>query len=475
MLVSWRPPLRSFAPHRSPSPLLYTLVAVLGAAGCADPKDSDAGPQDQGTVADSGVVADSGTPDSGVVADAGGAAPNFDEEPTEQTVRVGESATFQARAQGEPTPSLRWERSFDGVNFLALPSATSTTYQTNETTADDDGELYRVVAENPSGRVISRAARLSVFVPAQVSEPQPIEAIVGSTVAFSVNVQAQPAAMLRWQRAEAGSPDTFVDLPGANGTEYVTPTLTAADDGARFRVVWSNRAADGSLSAMGETNAAVLTVRNALTAKQIVAGARWSLVVRPDGTVAGFGEYISSAGGFTGGSDIAAQPVPMFPGTLSDIVDLTGHGTEWWALKGDGTVLHWGQSSSGSDGRGNDGNGSGGPIVSALNRTNVTPVPVLERVDVGGVETAVPVTGVCRLASGDRLLLMVRAIDENGAPSSCAPGAPKTLWFTGVLEVDPFTSPTVGTVTRVPSGELPDEQTLTTRRSPRSTNGGTEA
>lgn len=436
--------------------LAATCFVALLASGCQEPAESDAGVNDLGGPPDAGP-ADTGAPDSGAPSDAGGVAPRFEEEPADRTVKAGESATFQVRAQGEPTPNLRWERSFDGTNFLALPAATSTTYQTNETTVDDDGEYYRVVAENSAGRAISRAARLSIFLPAQVSVPLPVEAIVGSTVTFSVTAVGLPAPSLQWQRAEAATPDSFVDLPGANAPDYVTPPLTAADDGAHFRVRWSNRAADGSLSAQGDTPAAALTVHNALTAKHIVAGARWSLVIRPDGTVAGFGEYISASGGFTNGSDTAVRPVALFPGTLTDVVGLTGHGPEWWALQADGTVLTWGFAWGGSDGRGLDGSGSGGEVVSGLNRTNTTPVQVLERVLVGGVETAVPVSGVCQIASGDHLLLMVRAIDGQGTPTSCAPGAPKTLWYTGVLEAHPLTPPKSATVVRVPDGDLPDE------------------
>lgn len=451
-----------FSLPRSPRPcftVLFGALALLGAEGCSSPGLSDAGLSDLGA-ADAGAAdagaSDAGVPDTGSV-DAGGAAPAFTEEPSDQTVRAGESATFSARAQGAPAPTLQWERSSDGVTFVAIPAATSTIHITNETTLDDDGDLYRVVAENPRGSVRSRAARLSVFLPAHLSEPVPLEAIVGSTVSFSVVAQGHPAPTLQWQRALASAPDTFVDLPGATAADYTTPPLTMADDGARYRVAWSNRSADGSLSAMGQTAAATLTVKNALTAKQILAGARWSLVVRPGGSVAGFGEYISSAGTYTNGSDVAIRPVVMFPGTLTNIEALTGHGPEWWALKSDGTVLHWGYAGFGSDGRGTDGSGGAGPITSASFRTNASPVPVLERVSVGGVDMAVPVGDVCQIASGDRLLLMVRAIDRSGAPTSCAPGAPKTLWYTGVLEVDPFTPPMAGTATSVPTGELPAE------------------
>lgn len=458
-----------FCRPRSWVPVLFGALLLL-VGGCSSPGLSDAGSFDLG-VADSGGsdagakdAGDAGVPDASSVdaGDAGGAAPSFSEEPSDQTVRAGESASFRARAQGEPAPTLQWERSTDGITFTAIPAATSTIHITNETTLDDDGDLYRVVAQSSRGQVSSRAARLSVFLPAFLSEPAPIEAIVGSTVSFSVVAQGHPAPALQWQRALASTPDTFVDLPGATAPEYTTTPLTITDDGARYRVAWSNRSADGSLSAMGQTAAATLTVKNALRAKQIVAGARWSLVVQPDGSVAGFGEYISSAGGYTNGSDVAIRPAVMFPGILTNIAALTGHGPEWWALKADGTVLHWGQAGFGSDGRGVDGNGGGGPIVASNFHTNTSPVSVLERVDVGGVETAVPVDRVCQIASGDRLLLMVRAIDRSGATTACAAGAPKTLWYTGVLEVDPFTPPRAGTVTRVPDGELPGELDLDT-------------
>ncbi|MFO0722911.1 MAG: hypothetical protein U1E65_03940 [Myxococcota bacterium] len=428
-----------------------TLAALLALSGCSSPGLSDGGADDLG-VADSGVL-DSGARDIGP----SGRAPTFALEPADQTARSGESATFTARAMGEPSPSLQWEESTDGTNFVPLQTATSSIYLTHETTLADEGTLYRAVAENALGRAVSRAARLSIFQPGVVSEPSPLEAIVGSTITFSVLAAGHPAPALQWQRAHSAAPDTFVDIAGANGPDYTTPPLTVADDGARFRVTWSNRSLDGSLSATGTTSAATLTVKNALTAKQILAGGRWSLVVRPDGSVAGFGEFISTAGTHTNGNDVATRPVTMYPGILTNVAALTGHGPEWWALKTDGTVLHWGFAGFGSDGRGTDGSGDGGPVTGANFRTNAPPVAVLERVLVGGTETAVPVSGVCQIASGDRTLLLLRAIDRSGAATSCAPGAPKTLWFTGLLDIDPSSPPMAGTVTRVPDGDLPAE------------------
>ena len=103
-----------FCRPRSWVPVLFGALLLL-VGGCSSPGLSDAGSFDLG-VADSGGsdagakdAGDAGVPDASSVdaGDAGGAAPSFSEEPSDQTVRAGESATFRARAQGEPAPTLQ--------------------------------------------------------------------------------------------------------------------------------------------------------------------------------------------------------------------------------------------------------------------------------------------------------------------------------------------------------------------------------
>jgi hypothetical protein len=70
---------------------------------------------------------------------------------------------------------------------------------------------------------------------------------VGQTATFSVTAAGTPPLSYQWQR-------NGLDLPGATGAAYTTPTLTLADSGARFRCRVSN--AFGSVT----SNAALLRV-----------------------------------------------------------------------------------------------------------------------------------------------------------------------------------------------------------------------
>jgi hypothetical protein len=63
--------------------------------------------------------------------------------PTDQTVFIGQSATFSAVPDGTPPYSLRWKR-----NGVVIPGATSATYTTPPAMAANDGDAYTFVVSN---------------------------------------------------------------------------------------------------------------------------------------------------------------------------------------------------------------------------------------------------------------------------------------------------------------------------------------
>lgn len=69
------------------------------------------------------------------------------------------------------------------------------------------------------------------------TQPLSTKVNAGQTACFSVEVVSYPSPSYRWQRL---LDDTWTDLSGATSAGYVTPTVTAADDGAHFRCVASN-------------------------------------------------------------------------------------------------------------------------------------------------------------------------------------------------------------------------------------------
>jgi hypothetical protein len=83
--------------------------------------------------------------------------PTITEQPTTQSVKAGQSASFFVTAAG-PTPlTYQWQQ-----NNANITGATSSSYTTPATTSVDDGKIFAVVVSNSAGSVTSSPAKLSV-------------------------------------------------------------------------------------------------------------------------------------------------------------------------------------------------------------------------------------------------------------------------------------------------------------------------
>jgi len=168
---------------------------------------------------------------------------------------------------------------------------------------------------------------------------------------------------------------------------------------------------------------------------QVLAGYEWSLAVRSDGTVWGWG-WLHTAEGTV---DVQQNgrvltPVRMYPGILEDVRQVAGGYDHFYALLGDGRVLHWGRANQGADGRGVDGNGSTSGTVPSP-RYNNDPVEVLSG-------PGAPVDRVASIAASRGRLYMIRGVDAAGNPTSLSPGANRTVWVAGSFnsnDSNPFT------------------------------------
>jgi hypothetical protein len=370
----------------------------------------------------------------------------------EVVVTAGAAATFSAAASGVPSPTVQWQVSTDGgASYSNITGATSGSYTTPATVPGDEGRRYRLVATNSQGSANSAAGVLYVYAAPVVTNPVDASVIAGQTATFSVTVTGgQGAAALQWQRAEGATPTTFVDIAGATGASYTTPATVTGDNNARFRVRWSNSSNDpapAAISNNGTSNAATLTVQNAITATQVVAGYEWSLVRRPDGTVWAWGWQHRTNGTVQQSGIPAAEqalrPVQMYASVLTSVRAVAGWYDGWYALMEDGRVLHWGNARGASDGRGTDGNGTVTGSVPQF-RYNATPVEMLEIVS----GTPQPVNRVCSIAATQGTLLMIRSIDDSGATTSCNPGAAKTVWWVGTWTA--FASDSSRVVVKIP-------------------------
>lgn len=88
-------------------------------------------------------------------------APQVTTQPASQTVAAGQAATFTSLANGNPTPSIQWQVSTDGVTWTNISGATTTTY-TFTAQAADNGKSYRAVFTNSIGTATSNSALLTV-------------------------------------------------------------------------------------------------------------------------------------------------------------------------------------------------------------------------------------------------------------------------------------------------------------------------
>jgi Immunoglobulin domain len=83
--------------------------------------------------------------------------PSITMQPTNQSVTVGQTATFTVTASGASPLAYQWHK-----NGASIPGATSATYVTPSTTTGDNGSSFNVAVSNSLGSVTSSFATLTV-------------------------------------------------------------------------------------------------------------------------------------------------------------------------------------------------------------------------------------------------------------------------------------------------------------------------
>jgi hypothetical protein len=157
------------------------------------------------------------------------AAPAIVTPPANQSVTLGQTATFSVVAKGTAPLSYQWQK-----NGTTIAGATGTSYTTPNTTAADDGATFRVVVSNSAGSVTSAGATLTVNTPPSiVAQPTNASTGVGRSVTFSVVASGTAPLSYQWQKNGA-------NIAGATGASYTTPAVTQADGGSTYRVMVTN-------------------------------------------------------------------------------------------------------------------------------------------------------------------------------------------------------------------------------------------
>jgi glucose/arabinose dehydrogenase len=89
-----------------------------------------------------------------------GTPPSITAQPADQTVVLGQPATFGVAANGSATLTYQWQR-----NQVNIAGATSPTYTIATTTASDNGAKFRCVVTNGFGNATSNEVTLTVQIP----------------------------------------------------------------------------------------------------------------------------------------------------------------------------------------------------------------------------------------------------------------------------------------------------------------------
>ena len=181
-------------------------------------------------------------------------APTIATQPLNQTVTVGQTATFSVAASGTAPFSYLWKKN----GSTAPGSATSASYTTPATVLGDNGATFTVTVTNSAGNVTSNAATLTVnaalVAPTITTQPQSQTVTVGQTATFSVVASGTAPLSYLWKKngsTATGSPTS---------ASYTTPATALSDSGSTFTVTVTNTA--GSVT----SNPATLTVNPVSTA-----------------------------------------------------------------------------------------------------------------------------------------------------------------------------------------------------------------
>ncbi|MEO5845585.1 MAG: hypothetical protein ABIQ33_12180 [Caldimonas sp.] len=164
-------------------------------------------------------------------------------QPADQSVPSGSGASFSVGATGADPLAYQWSSSADGATFTPLAGATGSSYSVGATATNQSGTYFRVVVSNALGSLTSGSARLTVIAaaaaPAVTTQPGDQAVTATATAIFQAAASGTPPPTVQWQISTDGGV-SFSDIAGATASSYTTPATLLADDGQRFRAVFTN-------------------------------------------------------------------------------------------------------------------------------------------------------------------------------------------------------------------------------------------
>ncbi|MGH7971286.1 MAG: immunoglobulin domain-containing protein, partial [Limisphaerales bacterium] len=150
-------------------------------------------------------------------------------DPTNQVVNNGDTASFIVTAQGAPPLSYQWYFN----QTTELPGATDAALTLPEVSLAQAG-AYQVVVSNPFGSITSAPAQLTVILAAQIlNGPTDQTATNGDNIAFAVTAQGTPPLTYQWFFNQSNS------LPQGTDATLSLSNVSSNDVGS-YEVVVSN-------------------------------------------------------------------------------------------------------------------------------------------------------------------------------------------------------------------------------------------
>jgi len=163
--------------------------------------------------------------------------------PSDETVLVGKTATFTAKASGAPAPTVQWQVSSNGgATFQNMAGATSGTLTVQNATLVESGNRYRAVFTNKAGSATTSAATLTVHsIPTVSTQPKDRTVLAGETATFTAAAVGTPPPTVQWEvSTENGA--NFKPLAGATSATLKIESAVIAEGGREYRAVFSNAA-----------------------------------------------------------------------------------------------------------------------------------------------------------------------------------------------------------------------------------------
>jgi YVTN family beta-propeller protein len=182
-------------------------------------------------------------------------------QPTNQTVTLGNTATFTATATGAPALTYAWQYFQGGAwhNWGVGTGFKAATFTTLATNANYNGLQFRVVVTDGNGlTATSNTVTLTVnSPPVIVLQPASQAVALGATATFTATATGTPALTYAWQYFQGGAWHNWGVGTGFKAATFTTLATNANYNGLQFRVVVT----DGN-GLTATSNPATLTVNS---------------------------------------------------------------------------------------------------------------------------------------------------------------------------------------------------------------------